>query len=413
MSTSQTIAYAAALAPSAPSPKPRQETTSKYNFGTGHNDPHAIPVDAFVVAAEAVLRRDGQKLALYGLGGSSLGYEPLRQVVADKLRRHRGIDTSTGNVLITSGSLQGMDLVNSLLLERGDVVIIEQFTYVAALSKLKALGVEAISVRLDEGGIDLDALAVILSDLAATGRRAKYIYTIPTIQNPTGSIMSLERRLKLIALSRQYETPIFEDECYADLIWAGEGPPALYSLAPEQVLHIGSFSKTLAPALRLGYVVAPWEALGRMVALKSDGGTGALDQMVTAEFFSDNFESHVGKLTTLLKRKLDVLVDAINREFGTTAEVQVPQGGLYAWLRFPSEVDARLLAHRAAEAGVSINAGPDWAVRPEDGTHHIRLCFGLVNETEITEGITVLAQVCHDTFGIPQRGANRNRSEQG
>lgn len=405
--TQDRISYASSFATRLPPAKAREEATKKYNFGTGHNDPEAIPVDDFIAAATNVLRRDGKMLAVYSLGGSALGYQPLREVVADKLKRHRGVDTSIDNVLITSGSLQGMDLVNSLLLDQGDVVIIEQFSYVSAFSKLKWLGVDALSAPLDEGGIDMDALAAQLEQLKSQGRKAKYIYTIPTIQNPTGSILSLERRHQLIELSRQYDVPIFEDECYADLIWAGNAPPALYALAPDRVIHIGSFSKTLAPALRLGYVVAPWDALGQMIAFKSDGGTGALDQMLAAEFLREHFDSHVEKLTKLLKGKLDFLVEAIDREFGTVANVQVPLGGLYAWVRFPDSIDARRLAQEAAKVGVAINPGPDWATVPEEGTHSIRLCFGLVTEQQINEGIALLAQVSHDTFGVPVRSGNR------
>lgn len=401
------IAYARSFASKLPPAKVREEVNRKYNFGTGHNDPDAIPVESFAEAARNVLRREGRNLAIYGLGGSALGYKDLREVVADKLRRHRGIDIGIDNVLITSGSLQGMDLINSLLLDGGDTVIIEQFTYVAALSKAKWLGVEAVPAPLDDGGIDMDGLAAQLERLKLAGKRAKYIYTIPTIQNPTGSILSLERRHRLIELARHYQTPIFEDECYADLIWAGEAPPALYGLAPDQVIHIGSFSKTLAPALRLGYLLAPWDALGQILAFKSDGGTGALDQMVAAEYFRDHFDSHVATLTRMLKRKLDVLVEAIDREFGTVANVQVPLGGLYAWVRFPKSVDARKLSEQAAKADIAINAGPDWAVEPEDGAHSIRLCFGLVTESEINEGIAELARVCHENFGVPEHSANR------
>lgn len=407
MTETDRVTYTHAFARHLPPARGREEVTRRYNFGTGHNDPEAVPVEDFVAAAASVLRREGKSLAIYGLGGSSLGYKGLREVVSDKLRRHRGMDVGIDNILVTSGSLQGMDLVNALLLDPGDTVIVEQFTYTSALSKLKWLGVEALPAPLDEGGIDMAALAALLETLQAQGKRAKYIYTIPTIQNPTGSILSLERRRQLIALSRRYDTPIFEDECYADLIWAGGAPPALYAMAPDRVIHIGSFSKTLAPALRLGYLVAPWEALGQILALKSDGGTGALDQMLAGEYFRAHFDEHVARLTGLLKAKLDLLVEAIDREFGTLATVQVPLGGLYAWVRFPPSIDARRLAQEAGKAGIAINAGPDWAAVPEEGAHSIRLCFGLVSASDIKEGIAELARVCHETFGLPERSGNR------
>jgi 2-aminoadipate transaminase len=401
------ISYAKAFASALPAPKARSEPTRKYNFGSGHNDPDAIPVEGFAAAAASVLRREGRSLAVYSLGGSALGYKGLREVVVDKLNRHRGMDVSIDDVLITSGSLQGLDLVNALLLERGDVAIIEEFTYSAVLGKLKVLGVEAIPAPLDDGGIDMDRLEQLLAGLKASGRRAKYIYTIPTIQNPTGTILGVERRQRLIELARAYETPIFEDECYADLIWAGGAPPSLYAMAPDQVIHIGSFSKTLAPALRLGYVVAPWQALGQIAALKQDGGTGALDQMVAAEYFRDHFDAHVEKLTGMLKRKLDVLLEALDREFGAAVTVRAPEGGLFVWVRFPDDIDVRVLTKPANDAGVAFNPGTDWSVRPEDATNFIRLCFGLATEDEINEGIAELARVSFETIGLPERSANR------
>lgn len=400
------VLYRQAFARDLPAAKARESATLRYNFATGHNDPDAIPVEALAEAAAAVLRREGRSLALYNLGGSALGYLGLREVVAEKLGKYRGIACSPDDVLITTGSLQGIDFVNQLLLDRGDVVIVEQFTYISVFGKLKAMGVEAIAAPLDAGGIDMTALEAILAGLEAEGRRAKYIYTIPTIQNPTGSVLDLERRRRLIDLSLKYATPIFEDECYADLVWAGEAPASLYSMAPENVLHIGSFSKTLAPALRVGYLVAPWEALGQILALKSDGGTGALDQMVVAEYFRTHFDAHIERLTARLKRKLDVLLEAVGREFGTLVEIEAPKGGLFAWLRFPDDIDVRDLSKPAGEAGVAFNPGNEWSVRAEDGLHHIRICFGLTTEEEIEEGIAALARACFAATGRPARSSN-------
>src|SRR5262249_52869820 len=160
-------------------------------------------------------------------------------------------------------------LVNALLLARGDTVLIEQETYQGSLNRLARLGVNAVGVPLDAGGMRMAALSAALDDLKRRGIRAKYIYTIPTVQNPTGTIMGVERRRELLQLARAHGVPIFEDECYSDLIWDGQRPPALYAMSEHGgVIHIGSFSKSIAPALRVGYVVAPWEVLSRMLPLK-------------------------------------------------------------------------------------------------------------------------------------------------
>ncbi len=404
--TDDRIDYARHFAGGLPPAKPRDAIVRRYNFGSGHNDPDVVPVAGLAEVAARVIEREGRGLAVYELGGSPLGHLGLREVVVAKLARTRGIEVTTGDVLITSGSLQGIDLVNKLLLERGDVVVAEEYSYAGALARLASLGVEVVPAPLDQEGIRPDALDEVLGRLAATGRQAKYVYTIPTVQNPTGAIMGMARRRDIIAVAKRHGTPIFEDECYADLIWAGEAPPALYAMAPEQVLHIGSFSKTVAPALRLAYLVAPWEALGRILALKTDGGTSALDQMIAAAFLKDHFTDHVAKLNARLRHKMTVMVEAVGREFGTSVEVTAPPGGLYIWLKFPESVEVEKLVAPAAEAGVGFNAGGAWSVDPAAGAHHMRLCFGLATIEEIEAGITALAQVCFEETGVPARSGN-------
>src|SRR5918994_5635314 len=163
-----------------PEPAPRFSGLPQYNFGTGHNDPDMIPSEELASAVASTLRNHGPALALYNLGQNPLGFEGLRQVVKEKVARTRGIVTSPDNVLITSGSLQGIDLVNQVLLERGDTVVLEEFTYSAAISKLKKLGVHYHGAPLDEGGLRIEPLARLLSDLRQKGTSPKYIYTIPT-----------------------------------------------------------------------------------------------------------------------------------------------------------------------------------------------------------------------------------------
>jgi 2-aminoadipate transaminase len=356
-----------------------------------------------------VLRREGADLALYSLAQGPQGYRGLRQFVADKLGGWRGVKASADDVLITSGSGQAIDLINQVLLEPGDTVILEEFTYGGYLTKLKRIGVNVVGAPLDEDGIRINALGQILADLKAKGVTPKYICTIPTIQNPTGSIMPLTRRRELLALAAEYGVPIFEDECYADLTWGGmNAPPALYSLDPSRVIHIGSFSKTLAPALRLGYVVADWEFLSRMVAIKSstDSGTGAFEQMVVAEYFSKHFQDHVDELSAALKGKLDTMVEAVEREFGTAVEPWLPKGGIFLWMKLPDAVDVRKLVQPALKAGVAFNPGPEWAVDGDAATSRLRLCFGLTTKEEIIEGVARFARVCYEETGIPEQSGN-------
>jgi 2-aminoadipate transaminase len=249
--------FSQSLVPGLPPPAARWTGFPKYNFVGGHNDSELLPVDALVAAANAVLKREGATLATYGLNSGPQGYRPLREFLAAKLKRAAGIACTADEILIVSGSLQALDLVNGILLARGDTVIIEQDSYQGALTRLARLGVRAIGIPLDRDGMRVDALAEALAELKRSGVRPKYIYTVPTVQNPTGTILSEARRLELLRLAGEYGVPIFEDDCYSDLIWDGVRPPALYAMSQNGgVIHIGSFSKSIAPALRVGYIVA-------------------------------------------------------------------------------------------------------------------------------------------------------------
>src|SRR3979409_2114238 len=321
---------------------------AKYSFVGGNNDPDQVPVEGRIDAVTAVLEREGKTLATYGLASGPQGYRPLREFLTSKLKRDAGINCSADDILIVSGSLQALDLVNHTLLTRGDTVIVEQDSYQGALNRLTRLGVNTVGIPLDGDGMRMDALAAALEDLKRKNIQPKYIYTIPTVQNPTGTIMPETNRIELLRLSQQYGVPIFEDDCYADLIWDGERPPAIYAMAPAGgVIHIGSFSKSIAPALRVGFIVAPWEMMSRMLALKTDAGSGALEQMVLAEYCAPHFETHVTKLTRGLRAKLDTLMEALNEQFGTSAEFDVPKGGIFLWVKLPNHVDTLKLYQAA------------------------------------------------------------------
>jgi 2-aminoadipate transaminase len=398
------------LGPSLPPPAAKWTGFPKYNFVGGHNDPEHVPVEALAAAADAVLKREGRTLATYGLESGPLGYRPLREFLARKLRAHAGIACEPDEILITSGSLQAIDLVNALFLARGDTVLIEQASYGGSLTRLARLGVNAMGVPGDREGMRMDALASALADLERRGVRPKYIYTIPTVQNPTGTILSEARRAELLALSRRHGVPIFEDECYSDLVWSGARPPALYAMTGgEGVVHIGSFSKSISPALRVGYIVARWEVLSRILSLKTDAGSGALEQMVLGEFCPAHFEGHVPKLRAGLRAKLVTLMEALAERFGTAAEFDDPPGGIYLWVKLPDSVDTQRLAQAALAEGIAINPGPEWTTDKAHGRSRMRLCFANPSHETIREGVAALAEVCAREFGVPARIANVRR----
>ncbi|MBU2532733.1 MAG: PLP-dependent aminotransferase family protein [Alphaproteobacteria bacterium] len=393
-----------------PPPAAQWKGFPRHNFIGGHNAPESIPTDHLVEAARRVLSREAPTLAMYGLHSGPQGYRPLREFLAAKLKRQAGIECSSDEILMTSGSLQAIDLVNTVLLSAGDTVIAEQSNYGGCLTRWARAGVSVVAIPLDQDGMRTDILEQELERLKSEGIRPKYIYTIPTVQNPTASIMPLERRRELLRVAEKYDLPIFEDECYSDLVWSGDRPPALYALDNTgRVIFTGSFSKSIAPALRVGYLVAPWDFLSRALACKTDAGSASIEQMILAEYCPEHFDRHVEKLNRLLEKKLDVLIEALNEHFGTSVEFARPPGGIFLWLRLPEEVDTTRLTQVAGAEGIAVNPGVEWSKDHPKGNRHIRVCYASASPEEIRTGIKALADVCHNEFGVPLRSANQER----
>ena len=402
--------YAPLLPANLPPPAARWTGRPKYNFIGGNNDADELPLDGLVAAADAVLRREGRTLSTYGLNSGPQGYLPLREFLVRRLKADAGIECSSGDIMITSGSLQGLDLVNGVLLERGDTVVIERDCYEGTINRYTRLGVTPVGIPLDRDGMRMDLLSNALDELKRRGVRPKFIYTIPTVQNPTGTIMPVERREEMLRLSNAHGVPIFEDDCYCDLIWAGQRPPAIYAMSRNGgVIYIGSFSKSIAPALRVGYIVAPWDMLSRMLSLKTDAGSGALEQMVLAEYCTPQFEAHIPVLRKGLRAKLETMMESLNEHFGTAAEFDDPKGGIFLWVKLPDNVDTMKLSQSALKAEVAINPGPQWSVDKDYSRSRMRLCFASPTHEEIREGVARLADVCSREFGVPTRSGNVER----
>lgn len=378
-----------------PAPGGVWQPPPEYSFVGGHNDAASVPFSGLAEALVNALRREGTNLAYYNLGGSPLGYAPLREFVASQLGARAGIQGGPDQVLMVSGSLQALDLVNNAMLSPGDTVLVEQATYGGMVSRIERMGVNHVGIELDDGGIVLDHLRSVLDDLRTKGVTPRYLYTIPTVQNPTGSVMSLDRRRALLDLAREYSLPIFEDECYADLTWGCERPPSLRALDADggQVIYCGSFSKSIAPALRVGYVIADEPVIRQLHALKTDAGTGSLEQLALAEYCPSNFTEHVDRLMTALRIKANAMIVAVQTEFGPDVHVTEPMGGIYVWLTFPEGTNTDALVIAANQAGIEFNAGSGWSSDPEWGRRRLRLCFGAPDVDTIGAGVAALAEL--------------------
>ncbi len=383
----------------------------KYNFIGGNNDEDNVPVEQLAKAAGEALRREGHTLATYRLQSGPQGYIGLRTFIAKKLASRAGMTCSADDIFVTTGSLQAIDLVNAAFLQEGDTVVVEKDCYAGTLSRIRAAGALHVGVDLDDDGMRMDQLVSVLDDLKQKSKKPKFIYTIPTVQNPTGTVMTETRRLEMLRLAADHDIPIFEDDCYADLLWEGERPKAIRALDDDgRVIYCGSFSKSIAPALRVGYVVAEWDVLCRLLALEPGAGSGALEQMTLAGYDVSSFNDHVEALKKTLREKCEVMIAALEEQFGASAEFKRPKGGIFIWITLPKEVNTSDLAVAAAAEGIAINPGVDWSTDVESGKHQLRLCFAHPSKEIIKEGIAKLAEICHRETGIPKRSSNVERA---
>ncbi len=369
----------------------------EFNFVGGHNDEELIPLQQLETAARSAILYNGKNLVKYNCSGP-LGYLPLRKFIIEKLSNGAKMECSADDILIVSGSLQALDLVNATLLKPGDTVIVEECSYGGVFSRLQRLNITVKGVRVNKDGMDPLHLEHILIDLRRQNIVPRYIYTIPTIQNPTGTILSLEKRIKILQLSQKFNVPIFEDDCYADLMWGGNRPASIRSLDTEgRVIYCGSFSKSVAPALRVGYLVADSRVLSRILPYKTDGGSGLLEQIILAEFCKKNFYDHLEIVNKRLKFKSEVMCHALKKHFGDYVSYTKPDGGIYIWVRFVNPIDTYTLSLRALKSGVAINPGCEWSIR-KDSNQYFRACFAFPSQDEINAGITQLSQIYKSEF---------------
>jgi 2-aminoadipate transaminase len=354
------------------------------SFARGIPAPECLPVEELADCAQAALERDGATVLSYG---SSAGYAPLRDWIAE---RH-GIDPA--RVLVTNGSLQGM----VFLAERfaGQRVLVEAPTYDRPLKILAAHGVETTPIAMDDEGLDLDALAQVLE----SGGKPAFLYTIPTFQNPSGRTLSAERRHRLAEIAREHELLVLEDDPYGLVRFDGEAPPTLFELeGGTRVAYSSSFSKTIAPGLRVGYFVLSLALERELEALATSTYITPvlLGQATVFEFLRrGNFEPNLERVSTLLRARRDAMLEALEREL-PDARWSRPQGGYFVWLELPEGADAGALLERATAAGVTFVPGADFGGAPNTA----RLAFSFVSPDEIREGVRRLAALVREPLAV-------------
>ena len=355
------------------------------------------PEDLFKRCTDHVIRTRGPSALCYA---PREGVGRLRAAVADELNR-RGVPVTRDDVVITSGSQQALDVVLRALIDPDDTFIVEAATYAGMLNLLAAARAHVVPVPCDDDGPQLAALERLVRG------NAKGIYVIPNAQNPTGQTMSLQRRQALIQWSRQATVPIIEDDYAADLDLTGTPPPPALRALDRDVIHVGTFSKNLIPALRIGYLVCPLELRDTMVSIKSamDLGTSAFMQHVAAEFLERGYmRSHLARTIPEYRRRRDAMVDALRSSLSPDIAIRVPTRGIAVWLDLPRDLDPERVHDAALREGVLV--APSTLYGPDQHAHGIRMTFCSEPIERLEEGARRLARAIE---GV-SRDANRAHS---
>ncbi len=359
-----------------------------YNFAVGNPDPGSFPAEGLSKAAQTVLARDGEQLVVYP---DQRGHAPLREIGAARFAKNNGIPMPIENMALTTGSMQAISLCCQAFLNPGDTIITEEFTYSGSINCFRKFGVTMAGVPVDDEGMQADALEETLKDLQRKGTTPKFLYTIATNQNPTGTMMPVSRREKVLALCQSYGVPILDDDCYADLLFDVKAPTSFYALDPESVVYIGSFSKILGPGLRLGFFAAKEETLQKVLYWKIDGGTNNLAAFIAAEYLKGALWEHIDDINGIVKGKLDAVVDKLDAHKDAFVSHSHPQGGLFIWVKLPEDVDPVRLLDVAGERGVRYGTGKSFDSQGRD-VHYLRLAYGWASHEDIEKGIPLLAQ---------------------
>jgi 2-aminoadipate transaminase len=374
------------------------------SFAGGLPAPDVFPVEDFTAACDRVLRDYGAQALQYS---TTEGYLPLREMIA----RHTGryaINVTPDNILITSGSQQALDLIGKVFINPGDRILVEEPTYLGALQAWNAYGAEYVTVPMDENGMMTEALE------AALRSGPKFIYVLPNFQNPTGVTLSMERRKKLVELADRYGVPIIEDDPYGQLRFEGEHLTSVVALDSQfrengdslyrgNVIYLSTFSKTLAPGLRLAWVIAPAEVIRKLVQAKqgADLHTATFTQMVAFEVAHGGFlDRHIWLIRRVYGERRNLMLDAMEEFFPAEVTWTHPQGGLFLWGTVPASLSTADVLKRAIEHNVAFVPGAAFYALG-GGTNTMRINFSNASPEKILTGIERLGKVLHEMI-VPQ-----------
>ena len=364
------------------------------SFAPGYPDPETFAWEEFrTITADLLSGADGSVLQY----GPTRGHKPLLGALAT-IMQGRGIESAAEHLLVTTGSQQGLDLVARVLLDPGDVGLVELPAYTGAITAFRNMQAELVGVRQDEDGIDLDDLDAVLRRLRAAGRRVRFLYVVPNFQNPTGLLLAPAKRQALLAWASREDMLIVEDDPYREIYF--DDRPSDATIRPMKaddregrVIYLSSFSKTLAPGLRVAWMAAPAPIAARLEIAKqaADLCTGGLDQRIVYEAWHRGIlDRRIPVLRARYRQKRDVMIDALTSSLGDAVTWPTPRGGFFIWAALPDEIDADALLMRCVQHGVIYVAGAAFYV-DGSGRNKMRLSFSWPTPERIREGVTRLA----------------------
>ncbi|WP_407458823.1 PLP-dependent aminotransferase family protein [Limosilactobacillus vaginalis] len=358
------------------------------SFAGGLPAPELFPVEGMKEATDKVYAEHGQQALQYG---AAKGVTELRELILKRVKEKENIDAKLENVMVTTGSEQAIDLVGKAFVNPGDTVLVEEPTYLCALDVFRSYGANFVSVPMDDDGMKMDALEEALKAHPETA----LVYTVPNFQNPTGRTMPAERRKKFAELAAKYDVPVLEDNPYGDIRFAGEHVPSVKSFDHAgKVFYMSTFSKILAPGVRLGWLVADPKVIEKLTVLKqsADLHTDTLVQYVVTEFFKENdVDAHVKEISDLYGKRKQLMIDGIKKYFPKDVKYTDPEGGMFLWVEVPGVTDTVELFKQCLEHNVAFVPGdPFFAGKPQPGT--FRLNYSNMQEDQIEVGLKRLGE---------------------
>lgn len=352
------------------------------SFAGGLPAPELFPIDEMKVVTQKVLENMGKEALQYS---PTEGYDPLRTQIANRMSK-QGIKAKKEDILITSGSQQGLDFTGKVFINPGDYVLCESPSYLGAINAFRAYECQFKEVETDSDGMIMSHLETIINET----ENVKYIYVIPDFQNPSGRTWSLERRKALVEIANKYNLVIIEDNPYGELRFEGESQPAVKSLDTEgRVVYLGTFSKTFSPGLRIGWVCASELLLSKYITVKqsADLQSSSISQRELSVFLENyDLDVHIEKIKSVYKHRRDLMIATMDEHFPKSAKYEVPQGGLFAWVELPKQIDSKELMVKAVERKVAFVPGGSFF--PNGGHENtMRVNYSNMPDDKIVEGI--------------------------